>query len=143
MTAPMLRKWSTYCDRDGIKIEVGDTIQFYNSSQKCSWTGEVSFEDGVYTVDTLSLKQVFNPTDWDKPYDWIKSRWCGVEIGYGEFGSWNDARNSLIKIAGYFKSSDEYFKAQEYFKKEYNIEFLHNTEFTRPLPCKIIKKGKE
>lgn len=127
--------YTGFCDKEGNKIYIGSKVQF-NSWQGAVWNGIVVYEDGVFTVSILNAEQVENPKDWNKEYDWIKSRWWGTRVGYGEYGTWNCARKSLIDITGMFSNYDDYKDAQDKCQKRYG-GYTHNY-LQRPLPCLVI-----
>ena len=90
--------WTGLRDQNGRRINVGDRLRFH-LYDGCAWDGTVTFEDGVSTVSILDAAQVANPTKWDRPHDWIKSRNWSCTVGYGEYGDWNVPRTPLTRIA--------------------------------------------
>lgn len=97
-------------DKNGVEIYEGDIVKFLirNSiHNNCIWAGEITFEDGMFTVSIIHAKQIQNPDGWDQPHNWIESRWWSVQVGYGEYGAWNCPRKPLADIAGIFNSYDE------------------------------------
>lgn len=102
------RVWTGLRDIKGEKIHTGDRIRFLrNHENDAIWDGDVLFEDGVFTVDILTPSQVENPKKWDRQHDWIKSRWWGTSVGYGEYGSWNCPRKPLTEIHSGFKEYED------------------------------------
>lgn len=103
-------------DITGKEIRVGDRLRFLPckatkaANDGCIWDGTVTFEDGMFTISTLDAEQVKNPKKWDQKHDWIKSRWWGSTVGYGEFGSWNCPRRPLTEIQNGFGSRQEDFE---------------------------------
>ena len=127
--------YTGFCDEEGTKIYLGNKVQF-TSTTGAIWNGIVVYEDGVFTISILNAEQVINPKDWKNKYDWIESRWWSSQVGYGEFGTWNVARKSLIDIAGMFKSFEQFKEAQEKCHSKYGsyiYKYLH-----RPLPCLVV-----
>jgi hypothetical protein len=97
---------STLRDITGREIMVGDWVRFeYNDG--CSWEGQVTFEDGLFTVSILGARQVRNPDRWDRKHDWIRSRSWSCIVGYGEYGSWNCPRRAITSFAESFDSAEE------------------------------------
>jgi hypothetical protein len=125
-----------FCDKEGSKIYIGNTLEFTDYSGAI-WQSVVIYSDGMITVDFCKLKQIKNPDKWNQKHDWVKSRHCGCQIGYPEYGTWNHNRVHLSHITGVFKSYEEYKLAEKKCKDKYG-GFLHNYLF-RPLPCKLIK----
>lgn len=129
--------YTGFCDKEGNKIFLGDKVEF-TSRQGSVWNGIIIYEDGVFTVSILEVEQVKNPVNWDKEYDWIKSRWWGGTVGYGEYGTWDCARKSIIDIAGMFENADQYREAQGKCEAKYG-KYVHNY-LSRPLPCLVVPK---
>ena len=106
-------------DKNGVQILFGSRVRF-EGNDGCLWDSTIVFEDGVPTVSILSVTQIENPRDWDKDYDWIRSRWWSTLVGYGEFGSWNCPRSSLVQICkGFGSTQDDYKKRYKPMCEEY------------------------
>jgi hypothetical protein len=128
-------------DKQGELIFVNDRLRFFSSpAHTCHtgniWDATVIFEDGVYTVDILSAKQVKNPKDWDMQHDWVKSRSWACLVGYGEYGTWNVPRKCLADISTGFGSKhpedfESYYKPMAekygYGKRYINALIIGNT----------------
>ena len=104
-------------DRNGKEIFEMDRLRFFkcpatpaSEISESIWDATVIFEDGVWTIDILTPKQVENPKNWTQTHDWIKSRSWSTLVGYGEYGNWNVPRQPLTKIDNGFGSNQEAFE---------------------------------
>lgn len=127
--------YTGYCDKEGNKLYLNDTIEIYDTLGAI-YRSKIIYEDGIITISYLSsdLTQIKNPPNWKEKHDWVKSKWCGIHIGYPEHGTWNHPRRTLQDICGTFKSYDEFVEVYKKHKYKYNIEFVFTNLF-RPLPC--------
>jgi hypothetical protein len=105
--------FSDLFDRLGKKIFTGDRLRFFPclatkaDNDGCIWEADVSFEEGVFTINMLTVSQVQNPRDWCQEHDWVKSRNLNYIAGWGEYGAWNVPRKSLTEIHTGFGNSRE------------------------------------
>lgn len=127
--------YTGYCDITGERIYIGSRLQFRDYSGAI-WQGDVVYEDGIITIDILNLEQIENPPNWKQLHDWVKSKHCGCQIGYPEYGTWNHNRKQLIDIAGMFKNYEDYKSVIEKYLEKYD-GYAHESLF-RPLPCLLI-----
>lgn len=130
------RLYTGYCDRTGTKIYIDDQLEFVDKYSGAVWRGWVEFDDGYPTISILDVENVKNPKDWKEKHDWVDSRWWSIKVGMSETGSWDWARASLPKIAGYFETSEEFFKVKDMFNEKYG-EYASNDELQRQLPVTI------
>lgn len=143
---PEEEEYTGFCDKTGTKIYSGDWLEFISQYEgEQIWVGQVIFEDGVWTIDITNKKIIKHSKKWSEKYpdrDWTNTRAWACDVGYGEYGSWNDRRKSISEIAGYFKSPDEMFKVRNLFNKKYG-EFHSNYNLERELPVLIVKGEKK
>ncbi len=118
-------------DINGIEIKVGDILLF-SYRDGCKWYGEVTFEDGLFTVCySRNIKQIKNPDGWDYNHNWCDSRYWSNLVGYPEFGAWNCFRKPLVKIAENFDSWDiakGFYELYGFDKRIINAEIIIGEE---------------
>lgn len=88
-------------DIHGVVIRPGQRIRVLAGRPRLNgiWEANTQFEDGVLTVSILDVVCIENPKGWDNEHDWTESRRWSTSVGYGEYGSWNVARQPLTHFA--------------------------------------------
>lgn len=90
-------------DLDRKPIRLGDKVRVFEYDGAI-WEAVVIFEQGVVTVDTETVELVANPTRWDQPHPWTRSRSFACEVGIGE---WEGVARKPLSGMGFLKKEDQ------------------------------------
>lgn len=94
-------------DKNGRAIELGQRVKFVHRDG-ASWSGIVTFEDGVVTVNYYKgVQHISNPRSWNHSHDWVSSRNWSSLVGYPELGMWDCWRRPLTDIAERWSTPEE------------------------------------